>query len=277
MSGKVISLLIRIDGGSADQGILDIHDAAGTLYGMARSVNTVIHSFSNNEEVKKRVDTAKGATAFVHSSQKGCFEEQIDIHFDPIVVKRIGHSVITNNFWDYLTWCWSDAVGISHTPTTPYVKKIQEKNDVFIDEISTALESCMAKLHEPINGNNSMTITLERPRIGDVLTLDVGTLQYVTVVDESEEKSYIRGNVTKFNILSDFGRIFSDEENKIVSFKLAMHDNIRARDLVINSMSKKNAGDDGKLFFKVGKVVNVKNQVKRYVVYDVNYGSSVNE
>jgi hypothetical protein len=43
---KDISALIRIEGGIADDGKIDIYDAAGFINGLARSINIVAHAFA---------------------------------------------------------------------------------------------------------------------------------------------------------------------------------------------------------------------------------------
>ncbi len=268
MSEKEISLILRIEGGTANEGLLDIYDAAKTIFGLARSLNLVTHSFANDEEVRKRNQSADGANAFIHSSKKGCFEEQVDIHFDAKVVDKIGKSVIANVFWDYTAWAWSYAIGNQYDPTTPQVKKIAKANEFFIYDIANALETPMAELHKSIVRDKNVTIFLHRPRIGDIVTLNSESLDYVTTREEQIETEYIVGNVTRFNVLSDFGRLFSDEENQVMSFQLK-DDDPRIRGLAVKSMQEHTKGESGKLHFKVSKIVNARGYVKRYIVYDI--------
>ena len=81
-STKDLTMLFRVEGGTADEGRLDLHDASMTLLGLARAVNITTHAFANENDLRTRANAAKGAQAFVHSSRKGCFEEQIDIVFE---------------------------------------------------------------------------------------------------------------------------------------------------------------------------------------------------
>ncbi|MBC3863186.1 hypothetical protein H8K32_13830 [Undibacterium jejuense] len=147
MSEKEISLILRIEGGIADKGLLDVYDAANTIYGLARAVNLVSHSFGNDEEVRKKNQSAHGAKAFIHSSKKGCFEEQVDIFFDSKITNKIGPSVLPNVFWDYMAWSWSYAIGDDYQPQTSQIKKIAHKNDLFIYEIADALEAPLQLIH----------------------------------------------------------------------------------------------------------------------------------
>lgn len=269
MSEKEISLILRLEGGIADEGLLDVYDAANTIYGLARAVNLISHAFANGEEVRKKNQTAHGAKAFVHSSKKGCFEEQIDIRFDEKVTRKIGPSVISNAFWDYITWAWSNSVGFDHAPQTAYVNRVASKNDLFIYEISDALESPMQLIHRAIAKDSNITIFLNRPRVGDALTLNHETLDYVTTREEQTETEYISGNITRVNVLSHFGRLFSDEEGRVISFELANPDDHRVRGLSLKSMQEHNDGNAGKMHLKVSKIISAQGVVKRYVIHDI--------
>ncbi|WP_155627819.1 hypothetical protein [Burkholderia vietnamiensis] len=269
MSEKELSLVIRIEGGTADEGLLDVYDAANTIYGLARAVNLVSHAFGNDEEVRKKNRSAQGASAFIHSSKKGCFEEQVDVRFEEKIVEKIGSSVIVNNFWDYLVWAWSHSVGIEYEPQTPRVKKISEHNDLFIYEIADALEIPMQYMHKSIARDNEVKVYLNRPRVGDELTLSAGTLDYVSVREEQTDTEYIVGNVTRVNVLSHFGRLFSDAENRVISYELKNPDDRRVRGLALKSMQAHNEGNPGKVYLKVSKIVSAQGVVKRYIVHDI--------
>jgi hypothetical protein len=266
---KEISLILRIEGGIADDGLLDVYDAADTISGIARSINIVIHAFSNDEKLRKQGQAAHGAHAFIHSSKKGCFEEQIDIRFDSKVVKKIGSSVITNAFWDYLNWTWSYALGEEREAKTHYVKKVSEKNELFVDEIANILESPLQDMHKSISRDKDIKIYINRPRVGDLLTFNSETLDYVTTREEQTDAEYIVGNITRTSVVSHFGRLFSDEEHRILSFEFANPDDRRAKDLALRSMREFNQGQDGKFNLKVSKIINARGAVKRYVLHDM--------
>lgn len=267
---KEVSIIIRVEGGDADEGLLDIHDAASTILGIARSVNIVAHAFANDQEIRTRADHAVGSKTFIHSSKKGCFEEQIDIRFTKKVSNKIGHSVLNSHFWDFLSICWASAVGTEYVTNSTYIAKILDKKQDFLDEIAIALESPMQSLLKPIASDKDIRISLCRPRVEkEILTFDQKSLDYVTILEETDKTEYLLGNVTRYNVLSDFGRLFSDEENRVISFELRDgKNNTRVRSLFIKSMKYKIKGEEGKLYFKVSKIMSSAGFVKRYVVYD---------
>lgn len=60
---------------------------------------------------------------------------------------------------------------------TPTVKKLGERIEPFISDIEEVLESALEEAHRPIRNNPSMTITVARPRVGDVINMNSETLK----------------------------------------------------------------------------------------------------
>jgi len=271
MANGEVKLVLRVEGGIADEGVLDLYDAADTIHGLARSVNMVAHSLANDGELKKKNKVTRGVKTVIRPSIKGCFEEQVGIIFEEDFVASVGSSVFSNVFWDYLGWTWSGAVGVEWEPATPYVKALtkNEKYNVLIDEIGDALEIPMRYLHQPIVSDNGVKIFINRPKAGDVLKFDKETLDYVTTREESIETEWIVGNITRYNVLSVFGRLFSDEEGRVISFNFADGENRRVRDLAIKSTQEHEKESQGKMNLLVSKVISAHGKVKRYVLHDI--------
>ena len=268
-AAKEVTALVRVEGGMADDGVLDIYDAADMIHGLARSLNIVAHSFANSEEIRVRANSAHGVQTLIHSSKKGCFEEQIDVRFSEKIVRQMGHSVIVNNFWDYLIYSWSAAVGKSANPGSSHLQKLVTVDEDFSYVIGDALESAMQGVHKPIARESKAKIYLSRPRVGDLLKFDKHTLDYVTTRVEESGKIEIIGNVTRYNVLSDFGRLYSDSEGRTISFKLAHPNDKGMKQQVIQSMQDRVSEKPGKLMFTASKVVSAQGLVKRYIVQDI--------
>jgi len=266
---KDLSMLFRVEGGSADDGRLDLHDASAMLLGLARAVNITAHAFANDNDLRTRANTAKGAQAFVHSSRKGCFEEQIDVVFDKRVVQANGHSVLARNFWDYMDYFWSAANGIEIVPTTPKLKKIIEGDQHLTAEMADALEVAMLEMQRPIARNDEMKIFVSRPRGPDALELNKETLRYVETREIPTKVEEFTGNVTKFNVLSNFGRMYSDAENRVISFRLADSVGNASKKLLLESMGALIDRTSHHLVFRARRVVNARDETKRYLVTSV--------
>lgn len=127
----------------------------------------------------------------------------------------------------------------------------------------------MQLIHRAIAHDRSIKAFLSRPRVGDSLELTSDTLDYVSIHEKQTQTEYIHGNITLVNVLSQFGRLFSDEEGRVISFELANPDDKRVRRLALKSMQSHNDGGTGKMHLKVMKIVSAQGVVKRYVVHDI--------
>jgi hypothetical protein len=266
---KELSLTVRYEGGEADKGRLPIFDAGTAMHGLARSLNVVTHSFTNNGHLRKRGDGVKGATVFIQPPSKGCFEEVIDIEFGDSICKKVGGTVIVGHFWDYLLWCWSSAVGMQYEAKSSYVQKLLRDKDAKIYEIASYLESPMEELHKPISSDPNMTLTLARPHVGDQMVLDRNSLSYVSTLEETKETEIITGNATKFNVLSGFGRLYSDELQRTISFQTTSATTAAMRKQILSSMGDTIDDNGKKLKFRVTSVISAADQIKRYHVHGV--------
>lgn len=265
-----LTLTIRFEGGEADTGRLPIYSSAVAQNGLARAVNIVTHSFANDEEMRSKGHSAAGATVYASAPQKGCFELEVDVAFEDRIVNKMGSSVIGNRYWDYLTWCWSFAVGQDYAPRTSFVQRIVDDEVGKIEEIADALESSLVNLHKPIADSPDDTfLVLSRRRVGDVLTLDWETSEYVNVRAESQEDEYFVGNVTKFNILTNYGRMYVDELRRVVSFRVIEDPSHRLGSMITKSMHDRMNERHGKLNFLVRKIESARGTVKRFVVHEI--------
>jgi hypothetical protein len=270
-AGKEVEVVIRYDGSTADSGRLNLFEASESLDGTARVVNVVVHAFVNKGEVRKRLTAPVGAETYLSAAKKGCFEESIEIEFGEEAIRRIKPSVIVPNFWDYFSCCVSVAVGRECRPTTPMVRKIFDKTEEFFDEIADELEAPLQKLHRPIKSKGAKTITFARPKSGDVLTLDKTTLDYVSVMERGEELSNWTGNVTKYNSLSGYGRMYIDHVGQTLPFKIDRFiENERAHKAAAASLNESVNNQGGKRKIVGFPVHNSLGTIKRIVVQDIN-------
>jgi hypothetical protein len=268
---KTTDLIVRYDGETADSGRLDLFDASESLEGITRIVNVILHAFTNKEEIRERLSAPVGANAYLSAAKKGCFEESIEIEFGVAAVKRIKPSVIVPNFWDYFTCCVSTAIGRDYQPTTPMVKKIADNDEAFFEEIAEELEAPLQKFHRPIKSQGATTITFARPKSKDILTLDKNTLAWVSVADQAKDLSNWTGNVTKYNILSGVGRMYIDQLQCTIPFRIGQFkENIRAHQAATASMNERAKGQGGKRKIVGYPVHNSLNTIKRIIVQEIN-------
>lgn len=267
---KTLDIVIRYDGSTADSGQLNLYEAAESLDGIARVVNVIVHAFSNEGQIRERLTAPEGAHTFLSAAKKGCFEETVTVEFDAETVKKIKPSVIVGNFWDFLTATVKAAIGREYDPNTPMVKKIVAKNEAYFEEVAEVLENALQRLHRPIKTNGAHTITFARPKASDAVTLDRDSLAYVSVMEQEREMTYWYGNVTKYNSLSGYGRMYLEEIGGTIPFKIdKFKQNISARQAATASMNDRENEADGRRRIGAFAVRNSLQNLKRLTVAEL--------
>ncbi len=267
-----VEIVIRYDGRIADDGKLRLYDAGESLSGLATLVNLVSHSFANKNEVRDRVPNPVGVTTTMVAAQKGCFENVIGVEFSDVVVGSIGKTVIAKHFWSYLEFCLQLALGKDAETDSPFVRKISESEDTPFEELAVRLENPLKNLMRPIWSEGASTITFNRPHVGDRIVLDEDSYEYVNVSERDVALKHWIGNVTKYNILSGYGRVYLDEEKRTVPFNILEFDkNERAHKAATASMNERAQKiGEGKRVFVAHKVTNAPGRIKRLLVNEIN-------
>lgn len=260
---------ISYDGGSASRGLLDIYNAGVSTRGLSRALAITTHAFLNNGEIRRRAERATGARIYISAPRHGSFEEIIRIVVADPVAAAIGTSVIGAAFYDFLKWTWSAAVGKIHEPTTPRVRRVADRIEPFLGEMAAVLETPMQELHRPIEGDREIQINIVRPRVGPIVELDVDTLAYVSTRSDTEIAENIIGNVTRYNILSGFGRFYADDEDRTISFDLGDDISAAEKELLTWSLHQRSLGNDGKILIDANRIINARGELNRYKVLAV--------
>lgn len=265
---KEIHFKIVYNHGDANQHRLDMYDAAVSLQGFAKALAITTHALINEGEIRRKGNKAEGAQIFINPSRKGSFEELITIIINNPEA-TIGVSVVSNAFWDLIKWTWSKTVEKYYEPETPFVKRLNDRTEPFIGDIEEALEIPLEQAHRPIKKCEDMTISITRPRTGEVITLDAETLKSVSLQTENNLLKNIIGNVTKYNIISGIGRFYDDGIEHTVSFKIPDNFPSEKRQIFTWSMHHAQNGDGGKIELEVKRVKSAKGVLKRYLIHDV--------
>ncbi len=262
-----ITFSIKYHEGDARLGHLDMYDAAQSLQGFAKAISITAHALLNEGEIRRKGHKIDGADLYINPSRKGSFEQ-----FATLIItnkEAIGASIAAAAFYDLIKWTWSKTIDIATEPETPFVKKLvaQERIEPFLGEMEEALESSLEQAHRPIVKDNDVTITLKRQRVGEVIKFDSNSLASVSSKEASEITENIRGNVTRYNILSGYGRFYDDGLGRTVSFKIS--DVVTAAQKTWLTWSLHHAQDQeggGKINFHARQVHSARGFLKRYIV-----------
>ncbi|MBY7704251.1 hypothetical protein JIY74_28830 [Vibrio harveyi] len=262
---KQIQIKLSYNGGDADLHRLDMYDASMSLHGFARAIAITTHALLNDGDVKRKGNRASGAKIYVSPPQKGSYEQILTLVIEN--KEAIGASVAAAAFWDMLKWTWSKTLDLVHEPETPTVKKLGERVEPFIGDMEEVLESALEEAHRPIKNCPNMTISVSRPRVGEVLRMNAETLKSVSIKTDDTLISGIVGNATKYNILSGIGRFYEDDKGHTVSFKIPDGASSSLRRKITWSMHYAQDGQDGgKIELHARRVTSAKGVLKRYLV-----------
>ncbi|SHK36442.1 hypothetical protein SAMN04488028_104306 [Reichenbachiella agariperforans] len=261
-----VRFIIRYTGGNAENHKLDLYDAATSIHGLAKALAITTHALVTEGEIRSKGGSIPDVNFFLHPPQKGSFVEIVTIAFEDPAVKVIGASVLTSVFWDMLNYTWKIASGKNATPTQRIPKKILAKNDTFPQEIADVLEKSLQQIHRPILHDNNIKIEVKRPKKGVVIEFNRETLNHVYLQDEPQIQDNISGNVTKYNILSGYGRFYDDVNQKTIPFNLGSDIISQDKEVLTTSLSDASKGDGGKILLRA-KVINDRTgHVKRYII-----------
>jgi len=162
------------------------------------------------------------------------------------------------------------SLGEDYTPKSALVRKIDKNDNNFIINISESIEEYLKYIHKVVDTDNTMTIDLIRPNFGRIIRFDKSTFDYVTDSTKIEETEVITGNITRFNVNTGNGRLYSDQEYKIISFSLDKSNQSNISQFIVQSMEEKVSGGEGKFTIIVSKMLTPSGAVKKYFIHNMN-------
>jgi hypothetical protein len=245
-----------------------MYDAAVSFQGFAKALSITAHALLNDGEVRRKGHRIEGGEIFILPSRKGSFEQVVTF----VVTNEgaIGASVVAAAFYDLIKWTWSKTLDFVYEPQTPHVKKLAERIEPFIGEMEEALEIPLEQAHRPIKQDNNVVITVKRQRVGEVIRLDAETLEHVSLKTELEVQKDIRGNVTRYNMLSGYGRFYDDGLERTVSFKIEETiSSVKKQYLTWSLHHAQQTEGEGKILIDAKRVVTPRGRVKRYLITDI--------
>ena len=266
---------LQIEGNQADEGELDLVDAAAVLEGFAVSLNIVGHAFVHENEVRNRVPVRTDFGTSLTAAKKGCFELQMDISFSEKAIAHHGSSVIVARFWDYLSLSMGVAAGIDYDPLTPWGINLNTEEPFIFDDIASNIEKHLIDVHRPIWSTSAQTVKLVRPKVGDKLVFNRDTLDYISESNVSPDLEYLVGNVTKYNILTGRGRAYFKKYGRTVPFFIkdilgtGHHSHLQAAESM-REAALAGLREGGQRLFGIYAVTGSRDQVKRVNVEGIN-------
>lgn len=245
--------------GTADGHRLDLYDGAKSLEGIARTLTITTHALLNGE-IRTRADAAHGAELYIHAPRSGSFIYEASIF--------IGGAVSSGIFYDFLKYTLKEAIGrLDDEPIRP---SLQDRIEPTMGELPAVLENALLDVHRPLMQEPEMILKVTRPR-GEVLAVfdretGLSLLPRSETLDEP-----VLGNVTRYNTLSRWGKLYDRSEGRVISFHLSEDLTARERALITWSLHESNLRREHYLYFSVIALRSAsQNRTKRYTITRVS-------
>jgi hypothetical protein len=219
------SIQIQYEGNQADDGRINLYDAAEALKGLASSINIITQSFSNDDKVQTKVPVQKEFKTYFSAAKKGCFDLFIDVKFETKTIQKHGASVVKDKYWDYLIEAFSASTGSEAYNNSTFLKKLLQENEGLFDEMAIAIDSHILNVHRPISNGSAATAKIIRPYVGEKIELNIKTHHYLNTKIRDENITNLSGNVTRHSNISGLGRAYIREFKRIVPYYIVDHKN----------------------------------------------------
>ncbi|MPS77223.1 MAG: hypothetical protein E2591_03995 [Achromobacter sp.] len=266
---KRTTVLLRYEGQEAENGELNLYDSADSLKGLALTLGRVVHSFVNGNRLQKKGAHPHNADVFHKGAKKGCFEQIVEIEFQREVIDLMGERKVVWNFWDYLSYAVSTAIGEEYQPTTDYVNELANSQYSPFEEIAETIEEPLKHLHRPIFKKSVSTASFVRGE-QEVIVFDENSALYVDTTSVVDQIEHFVGQVTRYNLNTGHGRAFVDQLGKIVPFKIPEFDvNQPAHSAATASMYDKANRLGGERVLVAQRVINAPGTTKRLLVREI--------
>jgi hypothetical protein len=228
------------------------------------------HAFLNDGEPRLRAERVQGARILISAPRRGSFEEVVRVVFDQNTLAGIvAAGMLGNAFWDFIKWTWGVALGREDEPGVAANIRRRERIEPTLGRLADALEQPLLEMHRPIKEGEADHMGLIRPKVGEIVRLDENTLNYVDPDVQLQHEIEAVGNVTRYNILSGYGRMFDDAVGATRSFRIVDELGAAERNLLTWSLDQRNRGEQGKLVFRSRPTTNRRGEILSHLVTGV--------
>jgi hypothetical protein len=244
--------------GPAEQNQLDLYDGALSLEGMSRATAIATHAFLNGK-IRIHGDKAKGARLYLLPSRPGSFVFDVGIWMLEAVAGGL--------FYDFIKYSFAEAVGRYSEEEAGAL--LQRRIEPTIGELPVVLESPLRQMHRPIRKHPEMNLTIVDPEGRTLVIFDRESAEALEprVIELTDP---VIGNVTRYNTLSRWGKLYDSAQKRVVSFVLEPGVSERERSLITWSLHERNINREGTLRFHGSAVITPSGHIKRYNIHRVS-------
>jgi len=254
-----LKLSFRYAHGNADDGRLNLYDASVALGGISRAIAIITHAYLNGE-VCKRADYAKGAQFYIETPKRGSFVYET-------IIDMAASAIASGLFYEFVKHVFTEAIGKTNQ-TDFLAEMLKDRTEPTLGELPASLENPLQHMLRPIKTNKDITLTVNDPVDNVLIYLDQEATRYLNPVTKPYPYP-VMGYVTKYNVLSGWGKFFDIATGGPISFKLNANLPDKERSLITWSLHEHNVEHSGQLALGVRAVITPNGKIKRYLVQKV--------
>ncbi|MBF0355398.1 MAG: hypothetical protein HQL43_09205 [Alphaproteobacteria bacterium] len=216
-----IPIKIKNLGGSADRHLMRAADQAEMIAGLQRAISYIILSLTE-ERLVERVTKKSQVQILSKAPERGSIIHEMiaEIAAHPNVYAAgaftgIATSVVGNYITRFIDFVIKQSAGLLTDEQYEDSARKFQRQEPYFESLVEKVEPHIASVHAPINEEETIVLT-----IGDTnqIHFDIDTKEYTSASNWSEETVLLTGFVSRLNLLTGNGRIYTNEHRKVLSF-----------------------------------------------------------
>jgi hypothetical protein len=212
-----ISISVRNVGGSSDDHVLRSADHADMIAGLHRTLSYIVLSMLEERVVDRTTRNSK-VQVFSQAPSSGSVLHAmyIEIMAHPeVFLAGAASGVVGNYITRFIDFVVKYASGLLTNDDYEKRHKEFERHEPYFEDLVRKIEPHVAGIHAPIQGDEKIEININN---SSQIDLDFTTKDYVSSSEVSEQPQEYSGYVSRLNLLTGNGRIYTREHNKVFSF-----------------------------------------------------------
>lgn len=219
-----IPIIIKNVGGLSDRHTMRAADQAEMIGGLQRAISYIILSLTE-ERLVERVTKRSPVQILSRAPESGSIVHNMiaEIAAHPEVyaagaLTGVAPSVVANYITRFIDFVFKQATGLLGDAEYDEAAKLFERQEPYFDSLVDKVEPHIASAHAPINQEEMIFV-----QIGDAppIQFDAGTKEYTSASIWSADAVPFTGFVSRLNLLTGNGRLYSKAHKKVLSFSQA--------------------------------------------------------
>ncbi len=263
MPNTVVKLKLKFTGADARNHRLDFYDATYSLYGFARALQITMDLFVNKRVIKK-ANTTKNFKSYMLTSKEGSFEQDI--------LYLLASGVAVNAVYDFIKYVFKQAISSERVRLNRQQSLMHTEYEPYFDKITEVIKNPLLDAHRVIKMNPSCKISLiaekENSSNSTLVNFNYDTYCYLSQEENNDDIIVETGNITKYNVLTQNGRVYLTSYGRVISFSLCKNISDDAKNLITLSLHNRNNGLPDILNISYKKVLSSNNKIVKIIIVD---------